>query len=81
MIKQKRSKSWDMRYHWIRDQQQQQKIQVSWDKGENNKADYFTKHHAPIHHQRMRKIYHQANNIIDNISFTSNSTHNHQIPR
>ena len=32
MIKQKRSKSWDMRYHWIRDQQQQKTINVHWEK-------------------------------------------------
>ena len=71
MIKQKRSKSWDMRYHWIRDQQSQNKIKVYWDKGQNNKADYFTKHHAPIHHKRMRKIYLHVNHIIQNISFKS----------
>ena len=68
MIKQKRSKSWDMRYHWIRDQQNQKNIQVNWDKGENNKADYFTKHHAPSHHKKMRSLYLQINNIIENTS-------------
>ena len=69
MIRQKRSKSWDMRYHWIREQQNQNNIKVFWDKGENNKADYFTKHHPPIHHKRMRKIYLHINHIIENISF------------
>ena len=48
MIKQKRSKSWDLRYHWIRDQQLQGNIKVYWDKGINNNADYFTKHHALV---------------------------------
>ena len=66
MIKQKRSKSWDMRYHWIRDQQLQNNIKVYWDKGINNYADYFTKHHAPKHHNKMREIYLQINNLIEN---------------
>ena len=65
MIKQKRSKSWDMRYHWIRDQQSQKNINVYWDKGQNNIADYFIEHHAPSHHKRMRSIYLQVNNIIE----------------
>ena len=69
MIRQKRSKSWDMRYHWIRDQQLQNTIRVYWDKGQNNKADYFTKNHPPIHHKRMRKIYLHINNLINKISF------------
>ena len=68
MIKQKRSKSWDMRYHWIRDQQKQQNINVYWDKGSNNNADYFTKHHAPSHHKKMRNIYLQINNLIGKLS-------------
>ena len=71
MIRQKRSKSWDMRYHWIRDQQLQKTIKVYWDKGQNNMADYFTKHHPPIHHRRMRKIYPHINNIINEISFNT----------
>ena len=66
MIRQKRSKSWDMRYHWIRDQQNQQKINVYWDSGKNNNADYFTKHHAPSHHKRMRSLYLQINHIMEN---------------
>ena len=65
MIKQKRSKSWDMRYHWIRDQQNQKNIKVYWDKGENNNADYFTKHHAPSHHKKMRPKYLQINHMIE----------------
>ena len=66
MIKQKHSKSWDMRYHWLRDQQHNNIIKIYRDKGQNNKADYFTKHHAPIHHKRMRKLYLHINNVIEN---------------
>ena len=52
-----------MRYHWIRDKQNHQQIKVYWDKGQNNMADYFTKHHNPTHHKKMRPIYLQINNI------------------
>ena len=54
-IHQKRSKSWDMRYHWLRDRQTQQQFNIYWDKGTNNHADYFTKHHPAKYHQEIRR--------------------------
>jgi hypothetical protein len=39
IIKQKRTKSMDMRFYF------------------QNLADYFTKHHSPAHHKRMRDVY------------------------
>lgn len=56
-VKQKRSKAIDMRYYWIKDRVQQGQFIIYWVKGENNKADYFTKHHPPTHHQEMRQEY------------------------
>ena len=56
-IHQKRSKAWDMRYHWLRDRQTQQQFQIYWEKGINNDADYFTKHHATSHHRAQRAKY------------------------
>ena len=47
----KRSKSWDMRYNWLRDRLAQQPFQIRWDKGIYNMADYFTKHHPLAHHR------------------------------
>ena len=67
-IKQRRSKSWDMRFHWLRDKQVQKDFTIYWDKSENNYADYFTKHHAPSHHQKMRPIYLQVNNLINMVN-------------
>ena len=49
-IHQKRSKSWDMKYHWLRDRQTQGQFNIYWDKGSNNHADYFTKHHPTKYH-------------------------------
>ena len=55
----KKSKTWDMHLHWLRDKEKQKDFKVYWDKGSNNYADYFTKHHPIIHHRRIRneKIY------------------------
>ena len=55
----KANKSWamDMRLHWIQDLAQQRQFQVTWAPGKLNKADYFTKLHAPIHHRCMRFVY------------------------
>ena len=56
-VKQRRSKSMDMRFHWIRDRVKQGKFHVYWEKGEHNLADYFTKHHPAEHHRTKRPIY------------------------
>ena len=56
-IKQKRSKSFDMKYHWLRDRENQKHFRYYWDKGTNNNADYFTKHHPPAIHREKRKVY------------------------
>jgi hypothetical protein len=56
-IRQKRSKSMDMRYYWIRDRIRQGHYQVTWRPGDTNLADYFTKHHPAKHHRRMRPRY------------------------
>jgi len=44
-----------MRYHWLREKQTKQQFRIFWDKGVNNHADYFTKHHPAKHHLYVRK--------------------------
>ena len=56
-IKNKRSKSWDVRYHWLSEKQQNGDFSIYWDRGVNNLADYHTKHHSPTHHQNVRPKY------------------------
>jgi hypothetical protein len=56
-IKQKRTKATDMRFYWIKDRVKQGQFNVYWGPGYRNSADYFTKHHSPAHHKRMREIY------------------------
>ena len=49
-IQMKKSKAWDMQLHWLRDKENHNFFNVFWDKGTNNDADYFTKHHPTVHH-------------------------------
>ena len=56
-IKQKHSKTIDMRYHWIQDRIKQGQFDVFWKPGKTNLADYFSKHHPPGHHKIMRPEY------------------------
>jgi hypothetical protein len=59
-VKQRRSKSNDMKFYWIQDRILQDQFRVFWNKGLLNLADYFTKHHPIKHHQDMRKVYLQT---------------------
>jgi len=60
-MRQKLSKSFDMRVYWVRDRILQKQYQLIWRKGITNMADYFTKHHPPWHHKMMRyKYLHKA---------------------
>ena len=56
-IKQKRSRAFDMRYYWIKDRVKQGQFHIFWKPGQTNLADYFTKHHSPAHHRKMRYVY------------------------
>jgi hypothetical protein len=56
-IKQKRTKAMDMRFYWIKDRVKQGQFNVYWGPGYQNFADYFTKHHSPAHHTRLRERY------------------------
>ena len=56
-IHQRRSKSWDMRYHWLRDRLTQLQFNIYWQPGVDNRGDYFTKHHTTVHHREQRPRY------------------------
>jgi hypothetical protein len=65
LMKPKRSKTWDMRYHWIEDRMKLGHIRPYWDKGFNNWADDFTKHFAPAYHKIMCfKYLQQVNHCV-----------------
>ena len=56
-IKQKRSRTFDRRFWWLKDREAQLQFHVVWDAGIHNLADYSTKHHPTQHHKLVRPIY------------------------
>ena len=58
-VKANKTKAMDMRLHWIQDNAtgENPAFNVYWAPGRKNKADYYSKNHAPIHHQRVRGDY------------------------
>ena len=62
-MRQKRSKHYDMKIWWFRDQIKKGLFRLFWEKGCLNLADYFTKHHPPTHHRLMRPKYLQPETI------------------
>jgi hypothetical protein len=54
-VKQRRSKAIEI--YWIKDRVKQGHFKVHWHRGNDNLADYFTKHHSPSHHRLMRSRY------------------------
>ena len=55
--KQRRSKSIDMRYHWIRDRIKLKDFNVIWKPGISSIADYMTKTQPVANVLKMRKFY------------------------
>ena len=56
LVKPCKSKSMDMRFHWMQDQVAQGQYKVIWQAGRDNTADYFTKVYPPANHRR-RHLY------------------------
>ena len=71
-MRQKRSKSFDMRFHWMIEWIHQGQFWVYWDKGINNWVDYFTKH---LHPTTIRKCA-QNTSIVRKISY---DVHQHNL--
>jgi hypothetical protein len=53
-VRMKRSKAFDMRYHWLKDRIAQKQFNLYWAPGKLNKADYHTKHFPPAYHKAER---------------------------
>jgi hypothetical protein len=56
-IKCQRSRSMEMRFFWIGDKVAQGMYQLSWHPGQENLADYQSKHHIGLHHCAVRPWY------------------------
>ena len=50
-VKQRRPKSIDMRFYWVRDRCKQKNFLIYWAPGKYNMGDYHTKFHSPSHHK------------------------------
>ena len=56
-VKRQRSRSMEMRFFWISDKIAQEMYEVSWHPGQENLADYQSKHHPGGHHVAVRPWY------------------------
>ena len=56
-IKRQRSRSMEMRFFWIGDKVAQEMYALRWHPGQENLADYQSKHHAGSHHVLVRPWY------------------------
>ena len=57
VTKLKRSRAMDVRFHKIADRVRQGQFVITWQKGSQNLADYFTKVHQAAHHRANRCHY------------------------
>ena len=53
----KHPKAIDLIFFWLRDHANQNQFHLCWNKGDTNKADYFTKNHQASCHQKVRSVY------------------------
>jgi hypothetical protein len=56
-VKRRRSHSMEMRYFWVCEKVAQDAYDVRWHPGQENLADYQSKHHTGTHHQAVRPWY------------------------
>ena len=56
-IRKKRSKDFDMNIYWVKYRIKRKQFFLFWDRGTNNKVDYFTKHLPPKYHKQIRPTY------------------------
>ena len=61
-VKRQRSRSMEMRFFWISDNCAQDMYTLHWHPGQENLADYQSKHHTGAHHTKVRPWYlHESN--------------------
>ena len=62
-----RSKSWDMRFFWMRCKESQNMFRVYWRPGTTNLADYFTKHHSAAHHRNIQPEFPTEGDLVNRL--------------
>ena len=53
-LQQKKSKSFDIRLHWLRDQINNSQFEMHWMKGDFNYVEYYSKNNAESHNKQVR---------------------------
>ncbi len=56
-VKRQRSQSMEVRYFWVCDKVAQDVYDLRWHPGQENLADYQSKHHIGVHHQAVCPWY------------------------
>ena len=67
-VKKHRSRSMEMRYFWVTDQNHRKILDIIWQPGAENLANYFSKHHIGTHHKRVRSWYMYSPNSVRELS-------------
>jgi hypothetical protein len=61
-VKRQHSRSMEMRFFWVGIKEAQKIYEICWHPGQENLADYQSKHHTGAHHRNVRPWYlHQEN--------------------
>ena len=63
----RRSKSWDMRFFWMRCKEPQKMFRVYWRPGTTNLADYQTKHHPAAHHRNVQAEFLTTSEVVNKL--------------
>ena len=69
-MKPKRSKTWDMKWHWLIDKEFLDQIIVYWYRGTNNDNYCFKKLPTPIHHHQMQPRFIHTSTLVSKIPQT-----------
>ena len=67
-IQPKRTKTTDMRFHWLRDREYQKQFRIYWRPGKSNYADYWTKQHPESHQKDKIKQFLTPHIILEMLS-------------
>ena len=61
-------KTWNIKWHWLRNKTLLYQLRVYWDKGKNEDTDYFTENLSPIQHCQMQPNYIHTSNLVRKIT-------------
>ena len=73
-IQPRRTKAMEMRFHWLRCQDEQGQFQYYWQPGQENMANYWTKHHCADHHVEKRPMILTPKTVLEALCASTNRT-------